>query len=92
MSYRVSAKSDVVKPTSNLKTNEKSLIENKKHKTSEVFMDENMWTVKLRKSIGHKACLGKPVKTPKEMGWLWSLRSTGGVKVRNSLEGPRILI
>lgn len=30
---------------------------------------------------GHKNCQSHPIVTPKTMGWLWSLRETGGVKV-----------
>lgn len=32
-------------------------------------------------NCGHKECIREPVVTPKNMGWLWSLRETGGVKV-----------
>lgn len=30
---------------------------------------------------GHKNCQSEPVVTPKTMGWLWSVRETGGVRV-----------
>lgn len=33
---------------------------------------------------GHHHCIQYPVTTPKTMGWLWSLRETGGVKVKVS--------
>lgn len=32
-------------------------------------------------NCGHKNCASTPIITPKTMGWLWSLRETGGVKV-----------
>lgn len=32
-------------------------------------------------NCGHKNCLQYPITTPRNMGWLWSLRETGGVKV-----------
>lgn len=32
-------------------------------------------------NCGHKNCIPEHVVTPKTMGWLWSLKETGGVKV-----------
>jgi len=37
------------------------------------------------KLFGHIDCITEPIKTPKTMGWLWSVKETGGVKVSNQL-------
>lgn len=37
------------------------------------------------KTFGHIDCIIEPIKTPKTMGWLWSVEETGGVKVRNGI-------
>lgn len=33
-------------------------------------------------NCGHKNCISPPIITPKNLGWLWSLKETGGVKVK----------
>lgn len=33
-------------------------------------------------NCGHKYCIPEPIVTPKTMGWLWSVKETGGVKVK----------
>lgn len=42
-------------------------------------------------NCGHKNCLQYPIMTPKNMGWLWSLRETGGVKVSLDCTHWRVL-
>jgi len=42
-------------------------------------------------NCGHKNCLQYPIMTPKNMGWLWSLRETGGVKVSLDCTQWRVL-
>lgn len=34
-------------------------------------------------NCGHKNCIPKPVVTPRNIGWLWSLKETAGVKVKS---------
>ncbi|KAL4101309.1 hypothetical protein QTP88_021329 [Uroleucon formosanum] len=35
------------------------------------------------KTFGHIDCIIEPIKTPKTMGWQWSVKETGGVKFTN---------
>ncbi|KAL5237494.1 hypothetical protein ACI65C_004904 [Semiaphis heraclei] len=36
------------------------------------------------KTFGHIDCIIEPIKTPKTMGWLWSVEETGGVKINRN--------
>lgn len=42
-------------------------------------------------NCGHKNCIPKPVVTPRNIGWLWSLKETGGVKVTPSIIMLRLM-
>ncbi|VVC26470.1 Domain of unknown function DUF4776 [Cinara cedri] len=35
-------------------------------------------------NCGHKNCISQPVVTPGNMGWLWSLKDAGGVKINRN--------
>jgi len=53
-----------------------------KHMTNEKIMQIAI-SMYPSKTFGHIDCIIEPIKTPKTMGWLWSVEETGGVKVRN---------
>lgn len=42
-------------------------------------------------NCGHRDCIRYPVVTPKTMGWLWSLKETGGVKVKLFDKSTRVI-
>lgn len=60
---------------------------------SSINIDEVALSKKIKKltqtiypgvNCGHQNCIPQPIMTPKNIGWLWSLKETGGVKVKHS--------